>query len=79
MDTPFRALDEFDVFMDAVNRQIAIRMMIDAARRQTEKQFILLSPLTLKIIDDLDGPDIRVIRMKAPIRGQTTLVDTLLN
>lgn len=79
MESPFRALDEFDVFMDAVNRQIAIKMMIDAARRKKDKQFILLSPLTMKIIADLDGPDIRVIRMKPPIRGQTTLVDTQLS
>ena len=79
MESPFRALDEFDVFMDAVNRQIAINMMIDAARRKKDKQFILLSPLTMKIIDDLNGPDIRVIRMKPPIRGQSTLVESQLN
>jgi chromosome segregation ATPase len=75
MDTPFRALDEFDVFMDAVNRQIAIKMMIDAARRQKHKQFILLSPLTMKILDNVrGGVDIKIIRMQKPEKGQTTLV-----
>lgn len=79
MESPFRALDEFDVFMDAVNRQIAIKMMIDAARRKKDKQFILLSPLTMKIIKGLDGPDIKIIRMTPPERGQATLVQSQLN
>jgi hypothetical protein len=41
--------------MDAVNRQIAINMMIDASRSDTQKQFILLSPLTMKILDKING------------------------
>ena len=73
METPFRALDEFDVYMDTVNRQIAIKMMIEAARRTKEKQFILLSPLPMKIIDGLSGPDIKIIRLRQREDGQTTL------
>ena len=79
MNSPFRCLDEFDVFMDAVNRQIAINMMIDASRSDTDKQFILLSPLTMKILDKINGPDINVIRMHPPVRGQATLVDSANN
>jgi hypothetical protein len=54
-------------------------MMIDAARRKKDKQFILLSPLTMKIIKGLDGPDIKIIRMTPPERGQATLVQSQLN
>eukprot|EP00039_Didymoeca_costata_P002125 m.57679 g.57679 ORF g.57679 m.57679 type:complete len:1141 (+) comp11124_c0_seq1:119-3541(+) len=76
MDSPIRCLDEFDVFMDAYNRQVAIDMMIGASRTMSSKQFILLSPLTMKILEKHQGPDIRVIRMNPPERGQTTLVTT---
>lgn len=75
MDVPFRCLDEFDVFMDTYNRKIAIRMLVEVARRNQHRQFILLSPLNLKLIDELRGPDINIKRLYPPIRGQTTLVD----
>lgn len=44
MECPFRALDEFDVFMDSVNRNISIRILIEAAREHKQRQFIFISP-----------------------------------
>ena len=44
MGSPIRCLDEFDVFMDAVNRNRSASLLIDGARASTGKQFILISP-----------------------------------
>jgi len=43
-DMPFRAMDEFDVFMDAVNRRIAMENLLTFAREHKELQFVFLSP-----------------------------------
>ncbi|KAF9895451.1 Structural maintenance of chromosomes protein 6, partial [Lobosporangium transversale] len=37
-------LDEFDVFMDAVNRRISMKMLIDTARESDGVQYILITP-----------------------------------
>ncbi|KAJ6256574.1 hypothetical protein Dda_8438 [Drechslerella dactyloides] len=44
MGSPFRCLDEFDVFMDAVNRGVSMGLIIKAARNSIGKQFILITP-----------------------------------
>ncbi|KAF8250219.1 DEAD-domain-containing protein, partial [Wilcoxina mikolae CBS 423.85] len=44
MGSPIRCLDEFDVFMDSVNRSISVQMMIKSAERSIGKQFILITP-----------------------------------
>lgn len=44
INCPIRCLDEFDVFMDPVNRKIASHMLIDAGKLATT-QYILISPL----------------------------------
>jgi chromosome segregation ATPase len=31
MEVPFRALDEFDVYMDAINRKISIKLLVDVS------------------------------------------------
>ena len=46
MGSPIRCLDEFDVFMDSVNRKMSIELLIIAARRSVGRQFILISPGT---------------------------------
>ena len=47
--SPFRALDEFDVFMDAVNRRLAMKLLIDYARgHSNSSQFILITPQNTK-------------------------------
>lgn len=61
---PLRCLDEFDVFMDAVNRRIVMDMLVEHAR-QRNFQFILITPIPLN--DFLAAnPDIHVVRMKEP-------------
>lgn len=44
MGSPIRCLDEFDVFMDSVNRQQSMKLMIETARRSVGRQFILITP-----------------------------------
>lgn len=44
MGVPVRCLDEFDVFMDAVNRNTSVKLLIDGARHSTSGQFIMISP-----------------------------------
>lgn len=58
MGSPIRCLDEFDVFMDAVNRSLSVNLLIDAARRSTGRQFVLISPGTKA--DIKSAPDVNV-------------------
>ncbi|KAJ7095700.1 P-loop containing nucleoside triphosphate hydrolase protein [Mycena belliarum] len=68
---PLRCLDEFDVFMDAVNRRISMKMMIDTANRSDKKQYVLITPQDMNNV--APGPTVRVHRMTDPERGQAQL------
>ena len=78
IDSPFTCMDEFDVFMDLSNRKIAIRMLIEVARKMSNRQFILLSPLSIDFLKEekLAGEDVKLHRMRPPDRGQQTLVES---
>jgi hypothetical protein len=39
-----QAMDEFDVFMDAINRRIATQTLLEFAREKGDLQFIFLTP-----------------------------------
>ncbi|XP_077474475.1 structural maintenance of chromosomes protein 6 [Stigmatopora argus] len=66
-DVPFHCLDEFDVYMDMVNRKVSMEMIIKAAEAQRHMQLILLTPLTCSFpVTDL----IRILRLKDPQRGE---------
>ncbi|KAF3912921.1 hypothetical protein AA313_de0208921 [Arthrobotrys entomopaga] len=66
MGSPFRCLDEFDVFMDAVNRGVSMGLIIKAARNAVGKQFILITPqdVSTKGIDET--ADVRIVRYRTP-------------
>ncbi|KAJ7643937.1 P-loop containing nucleoside triphosphate hydrolase protein [Roridomyces roridus] len=68
---PLRCLDEFDVFMDAVNRRISMKMMIDVANQSDKKQYVLITPQDMTNVTL--GPTVRVHRMTDPERGQGVL------
>ncbi|KAJ9359506.1 DNA repair protein [Paecilomyces variotii] len=71
MGSPIRCLDEFDVYMDSVNRKMAIDMLMLAARRSIGRQFILITPGSRAEISL--APDVRVKELAEPQRGQRTL------
>ena len=48
IECPFRVMDEFDVFMDSVNRDTTIQLLVDAAKRDCRKQFIFVTPNDLR-------------------------------
>ncbi|WWC62703.1 uncharacterized protein I303_105300 [Kwoniella dejecticola CBS 10117] len=66
---PIRALDEWDVFLDAANRKVAAKSLMDGARESDNKQFILITPQDMSGIE-VGGPDKRLIRMADPNRNQ---------
>ncbi|BGP23866.1 DNA repair protein rad18 [Rhodotorula toruloides] len=68
---PLRCLDEFDVFMDAVNRRIAMRMMIETAKTADQTQFILITPQEMSSITW--GPEVKVNKLEDPKRSQGAL------
>ncbi|KAM0322401.1 hypothetical protein ACHAQA_009468 [Verticillium albo-atrum] len=61
MGSPLRCLDEFDVFMDNVNRTISTKMLIDAARRSVSRQYIMITPNAIEGRASL-GKDVNIIR-----------------
>ncbi|KAI5466512.1 hypothetical protein BGZ63DRAFT_347395 [Mariannaea sp. PMI_226] len=69
--SPIRCLDEFDVFMDNVNRAISTNMLVDAARRSVSRQYILITPNAIEGRARLDK-DVKIIRLVDP--RQRTLI-----
>lgn len=75
MGSPIRCLDEFDVFMDAVNRSLSVKMIIEAARDSIGRQYILISPGSKSDIPK--ASDVAVSELSPPERGeQRTLEET---
>ena len=44
VESPILFLDEFDVFMDQINRSFAMDLILDAARKQLNGQYMFLTP-----------------------------------
>ena len=48
IDSPIRMLDEFDVFMDMVNRRVSMAMLLEEAKAMYTKQYVFLTPQDLR-------------------------------
>ncbi|XP_016139157.1 structural maintenance of chromosomes protein 6-like [Sinocyclocheilus grahami] len=70
-EAPFRALDEFDVYMDMVNRRISMDMMLKIAASQRYRQFIFLTPQSMSSLP-VNNSLIRIHRLNDPDRSQST-------
>ncbi|KAJ3397268.1 Structural maintenance of chromosomes protein 6, partial [Chytriomyces hyalinus] len=71
-ESPFRALDEFDVFMDSVNRTLTLKNIIEHSRTSACRQYIFISPQDTST-KGFEGLDILVQKMRDPVRNQQTL------
>ncbi|KAM9923432.1 hypothetical protein OXX80_011551, partial [Metschnikowia pulcherrima] len=59
-------LDEFDVYMDSVNRTIAIRLLIHELRHSAA-QSIFITPQDIAVVGDLqDSEDVRIHKISPP-------------
>ncbi|XP_074567788.1 structural maintenance of chromosomes protein 6B-like [Curcuma longa] len=62
-EAPFRAMDEFDVFMDAVSRKISLETLVDFAANQGS-QWIFITPHDISMVQP--GERVRKQQMPAP-------------
>ncbi|CAK8575369.1 unnamed protein product [Lathyrus sativus] len=62
-ESPFRAMDEFDVFMDAVSRKISMDTLVDFAVAQGS-QWILITPHDTSLVKA--GNRVKKMQMAAP-------------
>ncbi|KAF1741396.1 hypothetical protein MXB_149, partial [Myxobolus squamalis] len=56
IDAPFRCLDEFDVFMDLINRRTSLKLLRDFAASHPNEQVILITPQDVRYINLLLTP-----------------------
>ncbi|WAQ83634.1 hypothetical protein PtA15_4A82 [Puccinia triticina] len=71
INCPIRCLDEFDVFMDDVNRRVALEMMIKSAETASDVQYIFITPNGLRAAQI--GDKAKIIRMLDPTRNRGSL------
>eukprot|EP00554_Chaetoceros_debilis_P004872 CAMPEP_0194084796 /NCGR_PEP_ID=MMETSP0149-20130528/14920_1 /TAXON_ID=122233 /ORGANISM="Chaetoceros debilis, Strain MM31A-1" /LENGTH=1202 /DNA_ID=CAMNT_0038767545 /DNA_START=99 /DNA_END=3707 /DNA_ORIENTATION=+ len=68
LETPFRVMDEFDVFLDPVARRIALKTMIEVAKTFEHRQFIFITPQDLSNIKT--DPKLKIFHMNPPKRSE---------
>lgn len=66
MKSKIRGLDEFDVFMDSVNRTISIRLLLEELRKSPNSQTIFITPQDITNLTDLSRSDCMIHRMSNP-------------
>mmetsp|Transcript_1024 Transcript_1024/g.884 ORF Transcript_1024/g.884 Transcript_1024/m.884 type:complete len:149 (-) Transcript_1024:66-512(-) len=67
LETPFRVMDEFDVFLDPVSRKIALETLVEIAKKMDHRQFIFITPQDLSSI--VPGEKVKIFKMTPPARG----------
>lgn len=66
LETPFRILDEFDVFLDAETRKLVIQSLIHVAKTLKHRQFIFITPQDLSSIKADD--QVKILKLNPPDR-----------
>jgi structural maintenance of chromosomes protein 6 len=66
LETPFRILDEFDVFLDPETRKLVIKSLIHVAKTLKHRQFIFITPQDLSSISADD--QVRILKLHPPDR-----------
>jgi chromosome segregation ATPase len=76
-ENPFRAMDEFDVFLDAVTRKIITDNLIKIGKRMSNRQFIFLTP---QDISDVEADQmVKILSLSNPNRSHQGAVGAAPN
>jgi len=70
IESPFRVMDEYDVFLDEVSRKVTLKMLCSyaTAPQQRGRQFIIITPHSLG--DVRTGKGVHINKMPDPIRSK---------
>jgi len=68
LETPFRVMDEFDVFLDPVTRKLIIDTLIAVGEGMPHRQFIFITPQDVSNVES--SPTLKILKMKPPERRQ---------
>ncbi|RLF99797.1 MAG: hypothetical protein DRN47_02865, partial [Candidatus Wolframiiraptor sp.] len=52
--SPFRAVDEFDVHLDPLNRERMIKLLLNIAKRESRTQYIVITPGRIPVEEDVN-------------------------
>ena len=74
LETPFRVMDEFDVFLDPVSRKIAMDTLVEIALTMEHRQFIFITPQDVSSLTP--SPKLKIHKMKPPKRGSASVEAT---
>jgi hypothetical protein len=66
LETPFRVMDEFDVFLDPVSRKKVIDQLVKVGQSMCHRQFIFITPQDVSNLDT--SPTLKILHMKPPER-----------
>lgn len=69
MHSRVRGLDEFDVFMDNVNRRIALKLILNKVAETPKRQTIFITPLGIANIEGLDSKTVYIHEISPPERS----------
>jgi chromosome segregation ATPase len=67
LETPFRIMDEFDIFLDPANRTIVLEQLIQMGKDMPHRQFIFITPQDVSNVKR-DDPMLVVHKMRKPER-----------
>jgi len=68
LETPFRVMDEFDVFLDPVTRKLIIDTLIEVGQAMSHRQFVFITPQDVSNVNS--SPMLKILQMKPPERRQ---------
>nr|WJN25123.1 DNA repair protein [Pseudozyma thailandica] len=72
MSSPIRCLDEFDIFMDQVNRRVALGLILNEAKATPHVQYILITPQDMPDMKaEMDG--VKMLVIAPPERAEGTM------
>ena len=67
LETPFRILDEFDVFLDTQARKLTIQTLIFVAKKMEHRQFIFITPQDLSSVRS--DKKVKIFKLRNPDRN----------
>lgn len=72
IECPFRVMDEFDIFMDAVARKTALDLLVETATGEDmqHRQFIFITPQDLSHVQGKISDTFRIHKLVPPIRSE---------